>query len=45
MKKNYQEFRVLSKNTDIPLQINTVVSRENYNSLWGAIEKLKNVGI
>ena len=42
--KIIKSLEFLSKNTDIPLQINTVVSRENYNSLWGAIEKLKNVG-
>ena len=39
--KIIKSLEFLSKNTDIPLQINTVVSRENYNSLWGAIEKLK----
>ena len=41
--KIIESLEYLSKNTKIPLQINTVVSRENYNSLLGAIEKLKSV--
>lgn len=41
--KIIKQLECLSSKTDIPLQINTVVSQENYNSLWGAIEKLKNV--
>ena len=32
-----------SEITDIPLQINTVVSEENYDSLWQAIKGLKDV--
>ena len=32
-----------SEITDIPLQINTVVSEENYDSLWDAIKGLKDV--
>tara|TARA_Y100000590_G_scaffold468304_1_gene650598 strand:+ start:11066 stop:12223 length:1158 start_codon:yes stop_codon:yes gene_type:complete len=41
--KIIKSLEFLSANTDIPLQINTVVSQENYDSLLGAIEKLKNV--
>ena len=41
--KIIKSLEFFSENTEIPLQINTVVSEENYNSLWGAIEKLKNV--
>ena len=36
-------IKYLSDNSDIPLQINTVVSEENYNSLFSAVEKLKDV--
>ena len=38
-------IKYLSDNSDIPLQINTVVSEENYNSLFSAVEKLKDVKI
>ena len=33
----------LCDQTDLPLQINSVVSEENYDSLFFAIEKLKDV--
>ena len=33
----------LSNRSDIPLQINSVLSAVNIESLWGAIDKLKNV--
>ena len=41
--KIIKNLESLSENTSIPLQINTVVSEENYDSLWDAVSKLKNV--
>lgn len=38
-----RNIKKLSDETDIPIQINTVVSEENYESLFGAIHKLKDV--
>ena len=35
----------LSSRSDIPLQINSVVSAVNIDSLWDAIDKLKNAKI
>jgi len=38
-----ENIEQLSSDTTIPIQINTVVSEENYNSLLDAVFKLKNV--
>ena len=38
-----KNIKKLSEETKIPIQINTVVSEENYDSLFGAIHKLKDV--